>query len=253
MSGVSLWAAGVVFGLVPAHYAAAAPVVIQPGVNILTANCVADLGSGDSAQHKDEQDVADLAKSGVNAHAEVTVDTTSTSGSVTADLMSHDAGFEMKGNASTTLPDGNPFPANTTAVNNTLVPFTVSEGFLAHIAYVINIDSMVTNDQKVTIELRRQGDDVSLFHQIYNKSTTSSLDAIGAGSYRLLAVTGSISTAKGVAGETGSADYHVTVSTSATDDGTPPPAAIPLPAAALPGGIALALVLGAMQLRRRAV
>jgi hypothetical protein len=213
---------------------------------------VANLGSGDTAQRKTSRDVADLDKHAVTAHAEATVDTVTTTGSCVADLLSKDDGFEMTGTAATDLPGNDSLPANTTSVNNTLVPFTVSEGFLAHIAYVIKIDSMVTNDQKVTIELRRDGESVSMFHQVYNRSTNKALDAIGPGTYKLLAVTGSLSTAKGLAGETGSADYHVTVSSS-SDDPTPPPAAIPLPAAAVPGAGMLAIVFFALRPRPRPV
>ena len=243
-----LCAAGLVSVFALARSVSAGPVTIQPGVTILTANVIADLGGGDAADHKESQDTADLDKHAVTAHAQAQVNTVTTSGNVVADLLSRDDGFEMTGTAATNLPADNPLQANTTAVNNTLVPFTVSDGFLARINYAINIDSMVTNDQKVTIELRRDGASVSMFHQIYNKSTTSSLDEIGPGSYRLLAVTGSLSTAKGVVGETGSADYHVTVSTSQTD---PPPAAIPLPSAAVPGAVTLGLVLLASRAKLR--
>jgi hypothetical protein len=231
--------------------ASASPVDISSDSS-LTANVVADLGSGTGANHDRQRatDSADLAKHQVNAHAEATLNTITTTGSVVADLLAGSDGFEMTGTASTHLPDDNSFPANTTAVNNTLVPFTVSDGFLAHISYVIDIDSMVRDDQKVTIELRRQGESVSMFHRIYNKSTTASLDEIGPGSYKLLAVTGSLSTAKGAVGETGSADYHVTVTTSAGSI-DPPPAAIPLPSAAVPGAIMLGLVLFASRAKLR--
>jgi hypothetical protein len=246
-----LCAAGLTFVLASPHGAGASPVDISSDAS-LSANVVADLGSGTGANHDRQRatDSADLAKHQVNAHAEATLNTITTTGSIVADLLARADGFDLTGTASTHLPDDNAFQANTTAVNNTLVPFTVSDGFLAHISYVIDIDSMVRDDQKVTIELRRQGESVSMFHHVYNKSTTAALDELGPGSYNLLAVTGSLSTAKGTMGETGSADYHVMVTTSAGSI-DPPPAAIPLPAAAVPGAITLGLTLLGSRLRRR--
>jgi hypothetical protein len=245
-SRAALIPAAVVFVCAPMFTRVARGSLIDVGqTTALTANAVADLsGGGTAGDHKEADDTADLAKRAVaaNASAHVTIDTQTAvdgTGDVAADITQNDAGFSLTGRSSTSLPNLNPLTANVTGVSNTLVPFTVADGATGHIRYTIDISSMVLMDQKVTVELRRDGESVSDFHKVYGSSKTSSIDDIAPGSYKLLLVTGSISTSKGIAGETGSANYQVTVSAEPQE----PPTSIPLPAGWMAGAPVLGLAL----------
>ena len=161
--------------------------------------------------------------------------------------------FELTGGVTAGV-DGAPAPpppinAEVESVARLAVPFTVATGGRANLAYDVDIEAMVQNNEKVTIELARVGAAATdfIFRDVFNDDATGTIGFLQPGGYNLLLIAGAEATNQGVADEHGRAAFTVTLSAEPVVS-----TSIPLPAGLVAGLVMLSGV-AAMAQRRRLV
>lgn len=233
----------------------AAPVDLQPSTQ-LNADVTADLTLGAASDSKSSHDTGSLSKVDVSAAAAAQIPVLNNSftgnGGSASHLITSDDGFTLSSHAESTLAgtvlNSTGEVRSTTSID---LPFVLHDNFAARPSYQVDINAMVLKDQKVTIVLDRTDEQQSVFSSVFTASATGKLPELAAGSYRLQLITGSLSTAKGVNNEAGTATVQLSLSASSSGGGGGGGGTvIPIPAAAWTGGaILLALFAGHRYLR----
>ena len=149
------------------------------------------------ADSHESHDVGSLSKTSAaaNASASLPIDAATksvTTGAANASLSGSNDAFQLSGSAASNLPVNCPFDALTQSVSTASVPFTLATGGSAKLNYALNINAMVTNDEKVTVVLTHTGETKAIFSHVFTNSATDSLSLSDAGSYQLLLIAGAV-------------------------------------------------------------
>jgi hypothetical protein len=191
---------------------------------------------------KTANDVGTVAKPSASASAEASADngaggTSSAPGTADTAFAAAGDGFTLTGSTTASLAAASPFEGHVDAVTNAALTFDIDTTSVGKINYDITIDDMVSGNAKVTLILDRleSSAEKELFRTVFTDTTTGSMPDLASGRYRLIAVTGTETTTKGVAGETEAT--RLSLSMSREDAAVN---VIPLPSPLLTGAAALA-------------
>ncbi len=206
-------------------------------------------------------DVGSLSKENASASASATLPISAgvsalTTGTANSMLSGSGNTFHLTGSAASNLPLNCPFDALTQSVSTVNIPFTIASGGKATLDYALNVSAMVQNDEKVTFVLNRTGQPNAIVSHVFAKNTSGSVSLPEAGSYNLLVIAGAQSTTKGIAGESGTAAFDISLAaSSASTRSGGGSTTIPLPPAVAPARSRLAgqAMLGARPTNRTLV
>jgi hypothetical protein len=257
-------AAACVLFVVSYRPAPAAPVTLDPATALRADVASALTPPGQSPAHNEDSDAGNAADPAVSAAAtaslpaELTEPARQAAGTAKGGFTLSASQLKLTGGTTAAISPAASFTtdAETSAVASLDLPFTLATGSSGDLSWSIDIAAPVQNNEKVTVLLDRTGANASsLFAQLYTETATGTFPTLAAGTYRLRVVAGSEATNKGIAGESGSANFAVTFATTTSGGGTGSGGGsgntAPLPSALGPGAAALAALFAAMTLQRR--